>query len=351
MARIAGSLTIAFCLAVLLWLAFPFSAFAQETLGSVVGRVRVLRGDTPAQRILVSVYLHNSPVDSVYTDAQGQFGFHGLNPESYEVRVDDEHYQPVRVMADIYPISVSPTAYVDIQLIPRTQATASPGPRPQGSNPNLMDVREFAKDFPKKAVKEFERGIEADRENKKDEAIAHYRKAIELAPDFYPAHNNLGSDELSQSHFEAARHEFEKVVELNQSDATANFNLANVCMLMGQLPDAQKFLDSGFRRQPDSALGKFLQGTLDIRTNHMREAELTLQQAIRLDPGMAQPRLQLINLFLKEGKQADAVGQLHEFLIAFPSSPFSDHAKQLLQRLEQPNAVQIGPKPSSAASN
>lgn len=350
MARLARTRTLAFLFASFVSL-LALQAHSQESLGTIVGRVRLTRGDAPPQSVLVYLDLHHSPMDSTYTDSQGQFSFHSLHPNPYEVRIEDEQYQPIRVEADIQPFSLSPTVILDIQLTPKTSPnTATSAPRQNGSNPNLMDIREYSKDFPKKAVKEFEKGTEADRNNKKEEAIAHYRKAIEIAPDFYPAHNNLGSDELSQSHLDAAKTEFSKVVQLNQSDASAYFNLANVSMLQGHLPEATNFLDEGFRRQPDSALGKFLLGTLDLRAGKFSEAELALRQAITLDPTMAQPRLQLVNLYLKQGRKPDAIDQLHAFLTAMPLSPFSPQAKQILQRLESDSA-QSGVNLQSARHN
>jgi tetratricopeptide (TPR) repeat protein len=178
--------------------------------------------------------------------------------------------------------------------------------------------------------------LEADRVGKRDDAIHHYQKAIQVSPDFYYAHNNLGSDYLGRSDFAAARKEFERVVELNQSDATAYFNLSNVCMLMGQVPDAERFLDEGLRREPDSALGQFLLGSLDLRAGKLPEAEHALRNAIQLNPVMAQSRLQLVNLYLQHGRKQDAAAELHAFVSAFPDNPFNKQAQQLLQRLEVP---------------
>jgi len=70
--------------------------------------------------------------------------------------------------------------------------------------------------------------VEADRNQKRDEAIRHYEKSIFLAPDFYPAHNNLGSAYLSRADFKSAQAHFEEAIKLNQSDAEAHLNLANV---------------------------------------------------------------------------------------------------------------------------
>jgi tetratricopeptide (TPR) repeat protein len=309
-----------------------------QTLGSIIGHVHVARGEAPPQRVLVTIEVRGAAMDSVYTDSQGTFGFHSLSPDPYNVIVNDEHYQPVRISAVILPTSLNPTTFLDITLIPKqpSKETGGLSSKPAGANPDLMDVREYTAKFPKAARKEFDKGLDADRAGKMDEAIRHYQKAVQIDPGFYAAHNNLGSDYLSKSDFAASRKEFEQVVALNQSDATAYFNLSNVCLLMNQVPDAQRFLEEGFRRQPDSALGQFLLGSLDLRAGKMSEAEHALRQAVQLNPVMVQPRLQLVNLYLQQGRKQDAVTELHAFVSAFPDNPFNKQAQQLLQRLEGP---------------
>lgn len=321
-----------------LFLAVPVSCVAQQqqVLGSIIGHVRVARGDVPPQPVLVTLEFRGAAMDSTYTDSQGTFGFHNLGPNPYTVSVNDDQYQPVQKTAIVEPNSMNPMVFVDIALVPKASAKSNSDvpAKPSGSNPNIIDVREYSKRFPKSAVREFEKGLSADSAGKRDGAILHYQRAIAGAPDFYLAHNNLGSDYLSNSDFPAARREFEEVIRLNQSDAAAYFNLSNVCMLMGVMSDAQRYLDEGMRRQPDSALGRFLLATLNIRLGNYAQAEAALLQAIQLDPVMAQARLQLVNLFLQQGRKADAVAQLHDFVTAFPSSPFNMQAKRILQRLD-----------------
>jgi tetratricopeptide (TPR) repeat protein len=305
--------------------------------------MHVLRGDTPPQRLLVTLEMRGAPMDSVYSDSSGTFGFHSLYPNPYYVVVDDDNYEPVRRLVVIDPTMMSPVIFVDIVLIPkkkdRPDALASPSPN--GANLDMVDVREYADRFPKKAVREFEKGLSADAAGKKDDAIRHYLKAVAIAPNFYVALDNLGSDYLSKSDFANARKEFSRVIELNQSDAAAYFNLSNVCMLTGQMPDAQQYLDEGLRRQPDSAFGQFLLGSLNLRLQKYPLAEVALLRAIQFDPTMAQARLQLVNLLLQQGRKEAAVAQLHEFVSTLPDSPFTPQAKQVLQKLETP------PKPSA----
>ena len=312
--------------------AFPLSA--QQQLGRIVGQLRVTKGDFPPHQILVELQLHGSALNSVYADDQGRFGFYNLEANPYHVVINDPAFRAVDELANVNPI-VSSFNMVQIHLDPRDDVKQAPAPnRTGGSNPYLIDTAEYNRRFPKNAVKEFDRGVQADREGKHDDAIEHYQKAVKIAPAFYMAHNNLGSDFLSKSDFSAARNEFQQASQLNQSDGAAFFNLSNVCILTGELPQAQLYLDQGMQRQPDSALGHFLQGTLDIRLGKLVDAEASLRQAIQLDPMMAQARLQLVNLLLQQGRKRDAVAQLHDFVGAFPESPFSGKAKDLLKRLQ-----------------
>jgi tetratricopeptide (TPR) repeat protein len=325
---------------VVLWLTIGGQGWAQtgQTLGSIIGRVHAERGDGPPQRILVNLDFRGASMNSVFTDAQGTFGFHTLAPNQYTVRIDDEHYQRVEKSAVIENTTMSPVVFVDITLVPKsTGETASAPPvAAAGSNLNMIDARAYAANFPKSAMKEFKKGQQADAAGKRDEAIRHYEKAVTIAPDYYFAHNNLGSDYQIKSDFPAARKEFQRVVELNQSDAAAYFNLSNVCMLSGQLPDAKQYLDEGMRRQPDSALGQFLLGSLNLQLRKFSEAESALRRAMQLDPFMAQARLQLVNLLLKEGRKPDAASLLRDFIATFPDNPFTTQAKLSLQRLEVP---------------
>ena len=322
------------CIATLILLFLP--AAAQQTLGNIVGHISVVRGDTPPEAVLVVLEVRGAPMDSAYADSSGTFGFHNLGSNPYYVVVNDDHYEPVRREAVIDPSQQAPTIYLEITLVPRKKdkPDTSASPSAKGSNPNMIDLHEYSERFPKKALKEFEKGLSADAGGKPDDAVRHYLKAVEIAPDFYLAHNNLGSDYVSKSDFPDARKEFEQVVKLNQSDANGYFNLSNVCMLTGQLPAAQQFLDEGLRRQPDSAFGQFLLGSLNLRTNKPAQAEIALLRAIQLDPTKAQYRLQLVNLLLQQGRKDAAALQLRDLLAALPDSSYSAQARQVLQKLE-----------------
>jgi tetratricopeptide (TPR) repeat protein len=278
-------------------------------------------------------------MDDVYADAQGHFAFLNLPGGEYHVIINDQDYFPVDERVNVNP-DVNPSTMVQIILRPRENVSKDDpmGARASGGNPYLVDPSDYSKRFPKKALKEYERGVDAERKGNHDEAIAHYLGALKIAPDYYPAHNNLGSIYLGKADFKAAEEQFQEAVRLDQNDAQAYFNLGNVLMLIGRYPASGSALASGLQRRPDSAFGHFLQGCLDVRTGKLLEAEKSLRTALQLDSTMWQAHLQLVNLYLQQQQRQLAITELRAFLKAFPSVPAVPKAKDLLQRLQNETA-------------
>jgi Flp pilus assembly protein TadD len=324
----------------------PSTLFGQvQGLGRIIGQARIARGDFPPRQLLVELRLHGGVVESVYTDNEGRFGFSNLHPNGYRVVVNDEDYYPVEERADVNP-DVTPYTRVQIMLRPREEKqTNDPvGARASGGNRYLVDPSDYNKRFPKKALKEYERGVDAERKGNHDEAIAHYLSALGISPDYYPAHNNLGSLYLGKADFKSAEEQFQEVIRLDQNDAQAYFNLGNVLMLTGRYPESEKALSSGLHRQPASAFGSFLQGSLYGRTGKLSEAEKSLRTALQLDSTMWQAHLQLVNLYLKQNRRQNAISELQAFLKASPSVPAAPKANELLNKLQSENNSEHPPE-------
>jgi tetratricopeptide (TPR) repeat protein len=331
-------LRVSFVLLIPLVLTSPLLSQQGNSLGKIIGIVRVSRGDFPDHPILIHLEMRGSPINSVYADGQGRFGFYSLIANDYEIIVDDEAFEPFNETVNVNP-DTSATNFAQVTLIPRATAKKDPLPgRVKGSNPYLIDPADYNRQFPKKTLKEFDRGVEADHQGKTDDAIQHYQKALSYSPDYYPAHNNLGSAYVARQDFRGAQDQFEAALKSNQNDGQAYFNLANVLVLTQRYGEAEREIDEGLQHRPDSAFGKFLQGSVYSHTNRPELAEKSLQGALQLDPKMSQAYLQLVNLYLQQKRTADAISQLEIYLKAFPDSPFSPKARDLLKRL-QPNTT------------
>jgi len=247
--------------------------------------------------------------------------------------VDDERYQPHSENVSVNPVFTH-TNVLNFTLIPRASAKPDvPQPQVSGQNPYVVDAA-YAKEFPKKVIKQFEAGVKEQEKGKLDKAIKHFQEALALAPDFYPAHNNLGTAYVTQGKFDLARAQFEQVLKLNQGDTQAYFNLGNVLLLSGRLDEAQRILEEGIRRQPNLALGHFLLGTVLARRRDYTAAENELRKAQEIDPLVPKVHLELVNIYVQQLRVPEAVAELRAFLTRFPDDPLAPQARQVLARLE-----------------
>lgn len=311
------------------------NASSAQQVGNIVGELHIIRMDFPSTPILIDLQLRGATITSAYTDGQGKFGFYSLSANPYHILITDERFYPVDQIVRLDP-SVTSVQMVQINLTPRT----APAPRDtltqqKGSNPYIVNPEEYRRQFSKKAVKEFDKGLAADNSGRRDEAIKHYEDALKIAPDFYPAHNNLGSAYLAKGDFPSAQAQFESAIKLNQSDPEAYLNLANVQLQTKSYDAALNNVEEGLRKNPNSALGKFLLGSIYERLSRFQEAERALREAVNIDPAMSRIRLELVNLYLAQKRKPDALAELKDFVKTFPDDPMTPKARQVLEKLEK----------------
>lgn len=307
---------------------------AQTTdTGSIVGQVSISRGGVGASRIKVTLETRGAIVNEVWTDNEGRFSFSFLPGNVYHLVIDDERYLPYRENVQVNP-TLTRINIVNPTLMPRpSDKPVAEADQVSGGNPYVIDAA-YLKQFPKRIIKEFEAGVRDQESGKLEPAIRHFQKAISQAPDFYPAHNNLGTAYLSQGQFALAQAEFETVLRLNQSDTQAYFNLGNVLLLTNRLEEARRVLEEGIRRQPQASLGHFLLGTVLVRGNQAEAAERELRKAQALDPLAPKVHLELVNLYLQGGRKPQAIAELKLFLARFPQDPLAPRAREVLTKLE-----------------
>ena len=248
---------------------------AQVSGGSIAGQVKVSPGTELPSPVLISLESRGAVVNTVYTDGEGRFGFNGLPGNIYHIKIDDEAYFPASETVSIDP-ETSSVRMLNIFLNPRNPEK-SDSREVTGGNPHLTSSADLKKLFPREAMKEFDAGVKADNHHNPDDAIKHYEKALHIAPDFYPACNNLGTAYLNKGSYAAAEAQFRHAISLNSNDAAAYFNLGNLHYLTHHYDEGLNWVNQGLNKEPSSAFGHFLKGSLISATGDSPQAEKELQ--------------------------------------------------------------------------
>jgi tetratricopeptide (TPR) repeat protein len=202
-------------------------------------------------------------------------------------------------------------------------------------------------------------GVALKSKGRVDEAISHYRKALQFKPNYADVHNNLGVALKSKGEVDEAISHYRKALQFEPGHASAHYNLGITLQLQGKLDEAISHYRKALQSKPDYAnahnnLGVALksQDKLDEAISHYRKAlqfepdhasahnnlgvALQLQgeleesvkhyrKAVQFNP---QGYVALKNLgivLVDQGKCQEAIKHLNEALRVKPDKPEAHH--------------------------
>jgi protein O-mannosyl-transferase len=135
-------------------------------------------------------------------------------------------------------------------------------------------------------------------------AIAAYRRALKLRPDYANAHRELASLLVRAGRPGAASAHYRKALAAG-SDPAANHNdLANVLATQGRVDAARRHLEIALKLRPDLVEAHNNLGILLAEDGKLREAETEFRAALRVRPDFA-PARQNLAAVLAERAPAD----------------------------------------------
>lgn len=285
--------------------------------------------------VQIKVQLQNQAgyvVDMVYSDSDGQFVFRAVHDGTYIVLVDDPSYRRVEAPARVI-WTVVPVADVYISLESRGSPVKSLPRFESGSR--TVSVKELKARFPKKAVKEYEKGNMKLQRGDAHGAIPHYQKALALAPDMYPVLNNLGNAYLQTHRMDLAEAAFKRAMAADPGAADPLVNLGHLYYETRKYDQAEKFLLRGLDHDPQAALAYFFLGLTYVRVGKLRAAAQNLERALASgNPRVVQAHLILAELFIKSREFSKARQHLEIYLKIRPQDPQADHIRAVLTELK-----------------
>lgn len=265
----------------------------------------------------------------IFTDYQGQYRFDNVEPGIYTLEVDADRQTFVPATQSVQVYKGAP-AVLNISLKYKENAAH----KEASNGASVVSVAELDKSIPEKARKEFTRGSEAARAGKTDEAITHFRKAVEIYPDFMMAHNDLGVQLMSLKRLEEAAEQLRLAAKLDPKAFNPQLNLGIVLVEQQQFAEAAVALDKAITLNPQSAAARLYAGEAYVALGDADRAEKNLKSAFTLGGAdYAAALFQLGNLYMGRGEREKALQSFEAYLAAAPDAANAAEARRLVSVL------------------
>ncbi len=172
-------------------------------------------------------------------------------------------------------------------------------------------------------------------ENRYSDAIAEYRKAIELNPNAPELHFRLGRAILLQSHepaaLEQAASEFRSELKITPEDGACEFQLGQIAQVQGRTADAKSHFERALSLSPTFIQALIALGKLDTQEKQYTQAISLLSRATELQPANETAHYALLTAYRDSGQieKAKAEKVTLDHLQKPPQGEFADFLKKL----------------------
>jgi tetratricopeptide (TPR) repeat protein len=204
--------------------------------------------------------------------------------------------------------------------------------------------------YPNQFLPYYNLGGILDRQGFYDQAMAYYRKSIELKDDFERPYSAIGRLLALRKDYTGAIAYFEKAKQIDPRSATVRINLGLALHLSGrsdqavqELQEALRITERNFAAHTTMAKVLGDMGRLDEAIAHAR-------RAVELEPTRPSARIALAKYFARAGRHDESVAQCREALRLDPGNAEARVILKLqLQEIDRHTEAAAHTQPTSAA--
>ncbi len=274
-----------------------------------------MRGEILPHRVAsVSLQAVASPFAvSSLAGLDGRFRFKDLRPGTYTISVSTNLGTEVRKTVDIGPATADRKGRIAIAIHMDGEALLRDGAATVSANVWRI---------PDGAQREYDLALRKVAKRDFDGALACLHRAVDLAPKFSAAWNQLGTMAYQAQQYPQAESYFRHGLEADPSAFEPLVNLGGVLLNLGNFDEALKYNSEAVRHRPQDALAQSQLGMSYALLNRLDAAEEHLLVSIRLDPDhFSRPQLALADVYLRKNEPGRAADQLQSFLRQHPDWP------------------------------
>jgi tetratricopeptide (TPR) repeat protein len=147
-----------------------------------------------------------------------------------------------------------------------------------------------------------------------DEAIAHYRKALEIKPDYAMAHIGLGSTLAGRGQLDEAMAHYWKALAIEPDNPEAHNNLGNAMVGRGQVDEAIAHYRKALEIKPDYAEAHVNLGAQLVGRGRVDEAIAHYRKALEIKPDFAEAHNNLAAELAGRGQVDEAIAHYRKAL-------------------------------------
>jgi len=315
-------------------LAVGFLPTAQTSSNSISGHVS---NDQRAPVADLRVELLNevdSVIRTVKTDGSGLFVFRKLSDGTFQVRIQTSgtNYVSQTKRVELARPHGFGAAFEELDFVLSTRSnTGSTG------RPGVV----FAQEVPDAARKQFQKASELLDKNKRPEAFAALKSAIDLFPQYFDALEMFGTEQVKDREYEAAIPSLTKALEVNSKAFASSFALGVAQYNLKQLEPAIESFRRAVSLNERSINANLWMGIALRQTSRPDQAESYLKRAdVLADSKLPDAHWQLALLFNQLKRYKEAADELEIFLKLQPDARDAELIKKLIQRLRQQSVAE-----------
>ena len=190
------------------------------------------------------------------------------------------------------------------------------------------------------ATATFEQGVALSQANQDEAAIAKFNEVIAAIETCGECHVNIGAIHARNKRYDEAEKAFTTAIAQNPSLPDAYNGLANVYNSQKRFDEAGKASAEALKLTvagggAGDASSVFNQGVILWNSGKIAEAKTQFEQALQLDPTLAEAHYWLAMALVNEGKLAEAVPEFEKYLELAPEGQYAAQAKGIVQQLKK----------------
>jgi tetratricopeptide (TPR) repeat protein len=172
--------------------------------------------------------------------------------------------------------------------------------------------------WPDYAETHYDWGTALARQGRLAEAIEHYRQALEIKPDFAVAHSDWGAVLLQQGKLAEAIEHYQQALQINPDSADAHANWGVALLQQGKPTEAIDQFRRALRIKSGHAEAHANWGAALAQQGQLAEAIEHYQHALRIKPDLAEAHVNFGVALAQQGKLTEAIEHYKQALAIRP---------------------------------